>query len=151
MSVVNFGISKQDRIDLENYCKRFLLTDASFSYLKKSANNGKGRGRSLYAFVTDSDDIDYKIHIDKIRQKRYKPSYKEALDKKAKFKVDAMKIHGDKFDYSLLPDNPTKRDTVTILCKKHGEFKQLAWNHINGKRGCMKCHLEKRKKMLNFV
>ncbi len=50
-------------------------------------------------------------------------------------------IHGDKFDYSLT-DYSGRRKDVTIICRKHGAFKQLARLHLEG-WGCKKCKTSK--------
>ena len=46
-------------------------------------------------------------------------------------------IHGDRYDYSLVEykNNKTK---IKIICSKHGVFKQIPSNHLNG-NGCKKC------------
>lgn len=49
----------------------------------------------------------------------------------------AKEIHGDKYDYSRTLYIKTM-DKVIIICPKHGEFKQLANSHLNG-RGCPHC------------
>ena len=50
----------------------------------------------------------------------------------------ARKIHGDKYDYSLV--NYTYADVkVKIICPIHGIFEQLPTQHINRKCGCNKC------------
>lgn len=56
---------------------------------------------------------------------------------KNKFIEKASKIHGDKYDYSLVEyiNNNTK---VIIICKEHGEFSQLPNNHLSG-QDCAKC------------
>jgi hypothetical protein len=46
-------------------------------------------------------------------------------------------VHDDKFDYSLT-DYSGRRKDVTIICKKHGAFKQMARLHLDG-WGCKKC------------
>lgn len=50
----------------------------------------------------------------------------------------AIKIHGDKYDYSKLKyvNSPTQ---IIIICREHGEFKQRAGDHINNKAGCPTC------------
>lgn len=45
--------------------------------------------------------------------------------------------HGDKYDYSLVVYKGATTP-VTIICNKHGEFKQAPIQHKNGK-GCIKC------------
>lgn len=46
-------------------------------------------------------------------------------------------VHGDLYDYSNLEYDKAKNH-ITVTCKKHGDFSQLAFNHLNGK-GCPKC------------
>jgi hypothetical protein len=50
----------------------------------------------------------------------------------------AKKIHGDKYDYSLVNYINTKTK-VKIICNEHGEFEQTPEKHINRKQGCPKC------------
>lgn len=56
----------------------------------------------------------------------------------------ARKIHGDKYDYSLV-DYKKPFINVTIICPKHGEFKQRPSVHLSG-RGCARCTEEKLKR-----
>lgn len=53
------------------------------------------------------------------------------------FVQEAMKIHGNKFDYSLV-DYKNKNTKIKIICKNHDVFEQLPSNHLQGK-GCLKC------------
>jgi Zn finger protein HypA/HybF involved in hydrogenase expression len=54
------------------------------------------------------------------------------------FKLKALEVHKDKYDYSLVNFNKNS-DKVKIVCPKHGEFIQSVSNHINCKDGCPKC------------
>ena len=54
---------------------------------------------------------------------------------------NAKAVHGDKYDYSKVSFN-TMHDKVTIICPEHGEFNQLAYDHLGG-HGCTKCAIEK--------
>lgn len=58
-----------------------------------------------------------------------------------KFIEKAKKIHGDLYDYSLVAYNRSRFD-ITIICKKHGAFKQMANKHLNG-HGCQCCKFSK--------
>lgn len=49
----------------------------------------------------------------------------------------AQEIHGSKYDYSSTIYQ-TKKHKVTIICKIHGQFQQLAYEHLRG-RGCKLC------------
>lgn len=64
----------------------------------------------------------------------------EKLNNKT-FRYKSIKIHGNKYDYSLVNyiNNTTK---VKIICKKHGEFNQTASNHLMG-QNCPNCKTSK--------
>lgn len=67
----------------------------------------------------------------------------------SKFIKDSIKYHSDTYDYSLIEykDNYTE---VKIICKTHGEFKQIPKVHRNGS-GCSKCALDKVKNKLKLT
>ena len=50
---------------------------------------------------------------------------------------NSIKIHGDRYDYSLV-NYIGVRIPVIIICKKHGKFKQTPISHLN-RHGCKKC------------
>jgi very-short-patch-repair endonuclease len=47
------------------------------------------------------------------------------------FISNAKKVHGDKYDYSLVDYKSNKKDVI-IVCPIHGEFTQRPNNHLNG-------------------
>lgn len=49
----------------------------------------------------------------------------------------AKQIHGDKYDYSKAEYKGHAKE-VCIICPEHGEFRQIASNHLRG-AGCPKC------------
>lgn len=53
---------------------------------------------------------------------------------------DIIKVHGDKYIYDKV-EYTKKQNKVCIGCKTHGEFWQIAADHLNG-RGCSKCAIE---------
>lgn len=57
------------------------------------------------------------------------------------FLEEAIKIHGDKYDYSLIVDYKNSQTKVNIICKIHGIFKQSLKDHLNG--GCRQCGIDK--------
>lgn len=57
------------------------------------------------------------------------------------FIADARKVHGDRYDYSLV-DYQGSHKKVCIICPVHGQFWQSATNHLCG-LGCEKCKNEK--------
>ena len=70
------------------------------------------------------------------------------------FIADAINVHGNKYDYSLV-EYKGAIIPVTIICPIHGEFQQRAADHING-HGCKKCmyeqkHEQQAKKVIDFI
>lgn len=61
------------------------------------------------------------------------------------FLYHAEKIHGDRFDYSEA-EYTGSHNKIKIICKEHGSFYQLAYNHLAGQIGCQKCHSNDRSK-----
>lgn len=59
----------------------------------------------------------------------------------------AVRIHGDKFNYTKTIYQGSEKEIV-IICPTHGEFKQKAVEHYI--RGCTKCNMENRKKRKPF-
>jgi len=68
-------------------------------------------------------------------------AYMESTIKRTKtttqFIQDARKIHGDKYDYSMV-EYTKDYEKVKIICHEHGLFEQRAGNHLQG-QGCAKC------------
>ena len=59
------------------------------------------------------------------------------------FLEKARKIHGEKYDYSLVKDELlTSYTEIEIICPIHGIFKQKVINHLSG-NGCYNCRNEK--------
>lgn len=70
------------------------------------------------------------------------------------FIKDARKVHGDRYDYSKV-NYINDATPVTIVCKTHGEFKQIPRVHLSG-GGCNKCsiistHNKQRKTKETFI
>jgi succinylglutamate desuccinylase len=55
------------------------------------------------------------------------------------FIKNAVNVHGDKYDYSLISYQNSKIKVI-ILCKTHGKFEQTPKSHLQG-TGCPKCLL----------
>ena len=58
------------------------------------------------------------------------------------FIKEAIEIHKDRYDYSKT-NYKDALSKLTIICKKHGEFEQIANEHLKGKN-CEKCSYEER-------
>jgi very-short-patch-repair endonuclease len=54
---------------------------------------------------------------------------------------DAIKVHGLIYDYSQIDCMGSNQ--LTIICNKHGEFKQSKYNHLRG-QGCPTCSKNRR-------
>lgn len=65
---------------------------------------------------------------------------------KESFIFRAEKIHGNKYDYSLL--NDSVKGNIKIICPNHGEFIQNKSDHLSG-GGCSDCANDSRKKMFS--
>lgn len=65
-----------------------------------------------------------------LKHDRYKKST-------GQFIKDAIKVHGDKYDYSKV-NYVNKETSVCIICPIHGEFWQRPNSHLHGS-GCSKC------------
>jgi hypothetical protein len=64
---------------------------------------------------------------------------------KEEFISRSRKIHGDKYDYSLVEYNG-RGQKVKIICPIHGMFEQIAYSHFYTGSGCVKCSYEYRQK-----
>lgn len=68
---------------------------------------------------------------------------------KEKFFEEVKKIHGNKYDYSLVTNFDFK-EKIPIICSNHGVFYKLRTNHINLKQGCPMCAKENAKNISNI-
>lgn len=53
----------------------------------------------------------------------------------------ATRIHGNKYDYIESENYKNDRTSITVVCPKHGEFRQCRNSHMLGK-GCQKCAVD---------
>jgi len=65
------------------------------------------------------------------------------------FISESIKIHGDKYDYSLV-EYTKSSEKVSIICREHGIFEQRASNHLRG-RGCYGCKKTKKYDSEKFI
>ena len=76
---------------------------------------------------------------------------------KNEFIKRAKKAHGDKYNYSLITEDwwrenykGSKKTKIPIICKKHGVFYQIVFNHLIGS-GCQKCAGNQKLKLNHFL
>lgn len=62
----------------------------------------------------------------------------EHTNYRERFLTRSAHAHGNKYDYSLLPEKFTYKTKVPIVCSKHGIFTQKATSHAQGSN-CQKC------------
>lgn len=65
------------------------------------------------------------------------------------FKEVAGKLHHGKYDYSLV-DYKGSQEYVTIICPTHGEFQQVACQHLTGS-GCPICSESRLEKYIRHI
>lgn len=65
------------------------------------------------------------------------------------FAEKANQIHMDKYDYSKSVFTGAL-DYITIICRKHGDFRQTAASHLSG-CGCPKCNASSGERMVESV
>ena len=71
-------------------------------------------------------------------------------DNNKSFIEKSKKIHGDKYDYSLV-NYIDQKIKIIIICSKHGEFKQQPKHHLEGS-GCPLCNDSKGERIiLNYL
>lgn len=58
-------------------------------------------------------------------------------------KIKAEKIFNNSYNYDNIEHYNSMNDDITIVCPKHGEFKNTWHWHINKKRGCKDCAIER--------
>jgi hypothetical protein len=147
---------------------------AGWGVLKYDNNNLMYRIKEIHGDNYDYSHINYTDHDEKIKlicpkhgefykspknlliQKQgcpkcgYEKSTKKRIWGKDKFVEKAIKIHGNKYDYSLVNyiNAVTK---VKIICKKHGEFNQCPKDHINQKQGCILCCQSKGERLVESL
>jgi very-short-patch-repair endonuclease len=65
------------------------------------------------------------------------------------FIINAIKTHGNKYDYSLV-DYKNNNTNIKIICPIHGVFEQNPNNHISKKYGCPICSESKGEKQIRL-
>ena len=121
------------------------LTNEEFIEICKQKHNNKyDYSKTNYINSQTKITITCPIHGD-FEQKAYAHKHGQGCPKCAKsIKITteqwiekAIKIHGNKYDYSKSKYTGT-HNNIVIICHEHGEFQQKAYSHLNG-QGCPKC------------
>jgi hypothetical protein len=74
-----------------------------------------------------------------------KPSRGEEVkaEREARWRAKCKEVHGDRYIYDIAGFSSSK-GYVTIICKEHGKFRQVAKEHSRG-RGCRMCAEQSRR------
>jgi very-short-patch-repair endonuclease len=95
------------------------------------------------SYIGDKNPFYGRRHTEEARDK-ISQSNKKGIE----FFLEKSKIiHGEKYDYSKVIYKHSRKK-ICIICKKHGEFWQMPYSHLEG-RGCRKCSIERKKS--NFI
>lgn len=105
---------------INSYTKGIIICPIHGEFLQIPNSHIKGRG------------------CPKCADNNYKRNKKEFIER-------AIKVHGDKYDYSKV-EYKTCKDNVCIICPQHGEFWQTPDKHLIG-HGCPKCILVSQTKL----
>jgi len=65
------------------------------------------------------------------------------------FIENLKKIYGDRYDYSKV-EYKGRKEKITLICKKHGEFEKIASDLINKRTGCQLCNKENKRKLFSL-
>lgn len=77
------------------------------------------------------------------------PTISTAINKTEYFINQAKEIHGEKYDYSKFLYEKSQSNSI-IICKNHGDFKQLPHNHLLGV-GCPQCGFKGGYRKTDFI
>jgi len=112
--------------------------------------NEYGLIHAYYLFVNGTNNSNhngteyYKVgakEYERVKILRSKIISETMIKSNEDFLSKAITVHGETYDYSKVVYRGGKK-LVTIICKKHGEFKQPAGSHTLG-RGCKECGKDK--------
>jgi hypothetical protein len=138
------GIEAEDRRIANRYAARFGLVDYS---LKISRNNGL---RAIHFTGSDSDGVTYRLKMCKLRQMR-SPKGTQVVNKHHYLVVQAEKVHGSKYDYSLIKEEDiTFANKLKIVCLFHGVFHKRKSAHVTDREGCPHCSANRLRQLRKF-
>ncbi len=110
-----------------------------------------------YKYSNENVIITCKVHGDFLQRPGNHINSKQGCSKCAgninkssqEFIEEAIKIHGDKYDYSKV-DYKCANAKIIITCKIHGDFEQKPYCHLNG-NGCNMCCKNRKLNTIEFI
>ncbi len=71
------------------------------------------------------------------------------LVNRSEFIEKAQRVHGNRFDYTLVKTSYITHK-VSIICKEHGIFEQIAGHHLTGQQ-CFRCVCDSKRNSINYT
>jgi hypothetical protein len=147
-----------------NLSKNKSNTSNTESFIKKAIKKHKNKyDYSLVKYVISTDKVEIKCLIHGIFEQspsahlsgggclkcgNESQAKKKSLTQK-EFIKKANSIHHNKYNYDLTIYASSK-DKIKIMCQIHGEFEQIAGDHLNG-HGCLNCGKKKANKSRTYT
>lgn len=130
------GISREQRIQGERFARRFGLHTSKLIVRRR-----KGKIRTVYLIGYDEHDLEYRVRFDKVIRMR-RPIGNQITSKLDRFKMQAIEVHGDKYDLSKVEEEDLRfLNLFKVGCniKDHGTFKTHRDRFIVQRKGCPTC------------
>lgn len=115
-------------------------SEGKYSLIESSYHSSNKKAKFICDSHGEFSAIPYKIISGRLAgcKKCGKEAFVEKRGKTTvEFIAEAIAVHGELFDYSKC-EYTHAHGHVTIICPKHGEFQQMATNHLR-RIGCPKC------------
>jgi rubrerythrin len=88
--------------------------------------------------------------MSKLRQMR-SPKGTQVVNKHHYLVVQAEKVHGSKYDYSLIKEEDiTFANKLKIVCPVHGVFHKRKSAHVTDREGCPHCSANRLRQLRKF-
>lgn len=140
---------RNDRTTKENIIKRIKEIFPQYDLSKISENISSQKEKLTIIcpkhgeFTASADSL---LHGHECKRCSYEKRANLLAFKASDMIYNATFIHGDKYDYSLVPNEVRCDNSIPIICQFHGIFNQTPYHHVNRGQGCPFCkssHLEK--------
>jgi hypothetical protein len=97
----------------------------------------------------ENTTVEYSTLSEEEIEQIIKKRYLDKDEKTKKFIRNALRKHGDRYDYSL--SKYINCDTkLWIICKKHDKFEQTPYCHVNNGYGCYDCGKDKLSELFRY-
>ena len=131
------------RKNKENFIKRSIeIHGDKYDYSKVNYINNKTPVIIIY------NEVEYMQRPDSHISGRCPEIDKKIRLKNNEFIERAISVHGNRYDYSKVDYETTKKE-VNIICPKHGVFKQIPMLHLGG-NGCKFCKESRGEYLIRF-